>query len=178
MDRTTCRRNRAGTGVSEELPLQRIEEVVGAIARAAHPDRLVRVGHDPPTYRTGSSRFAPPRQTTESESYVPICLYFAPENMSKDKYDEVTKNLEDAGQGSPDGRMYHAAFEGRVTKTFDNYSVLAATHAECGHFDKFVELQAEAIKRAPKDEELKKMLKLYQEGKPFRHPPKTATPAP
>jgi hypothetical protein len=44
---------------------------------------------------------------------VPICLYFAPENMSKDKYDEVTKNLEDAGQGSPDGRMYHAAFEGR-----------------------------------------------------------------
>jgi hypothetical protein len=44
---------------------------------------------------------------------VPICLYFAPESMSKDKYDEVTKNLEDAGQGSPDGRMYHSAFEGR-----------------------------------------------------------------
>jgi len=32
--------------------------------------------------------------------------------MSSDKYDAVIKQLEDAGQGAPAGRSYHAAFEG------------------------------------------------------------------
>ena len=30
--------------------------------------------------------------------------------MSSDRYDEVTRRLEDAGQGAPAGRMYHVAF--------------------------------------------------------------------
>jgi hypothetical protein len=32
--------------------------------------------------------------------------------MSAEKYDDVIKQLQDAGQGAPAGRTYHAAFEG------------------------------------------------------------------
>ena len=42
-----------------------------------------------------------------------ISFYFAPEAMSAEQYDEVTANLEAAGQGSPAGRIYHVAFEGQ-----------------------------------------------------------------
>ena len=41
-----------------------------------------------------------------------IGIYFAVQGMSADKYDDVIKQLEDAGQGAPKGRSYHAAFEG------------------------------------------------------------------
>jgi hypothetical protein len=41
-----------------------------------------------------------------------IGIYFALQGMSADKYDDVIKQLQDAGQGAPAGRTYHAAFEG------------------------------------------------------------------
>ena len=39
-------------------------------------------------------------------------FYFAPQSMSADQYDEVTRRLEEAGQGAPAGRIYHVAFSG------------------------------------------------------------------
>jgi hypothetical protein len=41
-----------------------------------------------------------------------IGTYFAIEGMSAATYDDVIKRLQDAGQGAPAGRTYHAAFEG------------------------------------------------------------------
>jgi hypothetical protein len=41
-----------------------------------------------------------------------IGIYFAVQGMSADKYDDVIRKLEDAGQGAPAGRAYHCAFEG------------------------------------------------------------------
>ena len=40
-----------------------------------------------------------------------IGIYLAVQGMSSDKYDDVIKQLHDAGQGAPAGRSYHAAFE-------------------------------------------------------------------
>jgi hypothetical protein len=40
-----------------------------------------------------------------------ICVYFPVEGMSADKYDQVIKELEEAGAGSPPGRSYHVAFQ-------------------------------------------------------------------
>ena len=37
-------------------------------------------------------------------------VYFSVEGMSRDKYDEVLRRLEAAGQGAPKGRLYHASF--------------------------------------------------------------------
>ena len=39
-------------------------------------------------------------------------IYFAPESMSAQQYDDVTRQLEEAGAGSPPGRSYHCAFSG------------------------------------------------------------------
>ena len=39
-----------------------------------------------------------------------LCIYFPLEGMSADKYDQVIKELQDAGAGSPPGRSYHVAF--------------------------------------------------------------------
>ena len=39
-------------------------------------------------------------------------FYFAPQSMSANQYDEVTRRLEEAGQGAPAGRRYHVAFSG------------------------------------------------------------------
>src|SRR5213596_1400825 len=41
-----------------------------------------------------------------------IGIYFAVQGMSAEKYDDVIKQLQDAGQGAPAGRTYHVAFEG------------------------------------------------------------------
>jgi hypothetical protein len=41
-----------------------------------------------------------------------IGIYFAVQGMSADKYDDVIRQLQDAGQGAPAGRSYHAAFHG------------------------------------------------------------------
>jgi hypothetical protein len=38
-------------------------------------------------------------------------LYFSPDNFSPAQYDEAIKLLDDAGAGSPDGRLYHFAME-------------------------------------------------------------------
>ena len=41
-----------------------------------------------------------------------IGIYFAVQNMSAEKYDDVIKQLDDAGAGAPNGRSYHCAFQG------------------------------------------------------------------
>lgn len=38
-------------------------------------------------------------------------MYFQPEGFTPAKYDEAIKRLDDAGAGSPDGRLYHFALE-------------------------------------------------------------------
>jgi hypothetical protein len=39
-----------------------------------------------------------------------IAMYFHPESMSADTYDEVMRRLDAAGAGSPAGRLHHSAF--------------------------------------------------------------------
>jgi hypothetical protein len=39
-----------------------------------------------------------------------VVLRFAPQGMTAAKYDETTKKLEQAGAGSPAGRLYHVCF--------------------------------------------------------------------
>lgn len=39
-----------------------------------------------------------------------VVLRFAPQGMTAAKYDEVLKRLEQAGAGSPAGRLYHVCF--------------------------------------------------------------------
>ena len=39
-----------------------------------------------------------------------IAVYFAPESMNTGQYDEIIRGLEEAGAGSPAGRLYHVAF--------------------------------------------------------------------
>ena len=40
---------------------------------------------------------------------MPIGVYFSPESFPVDKYDSTLKDLENAGAGAPDGRLYHCA---------------------------------------------------------------------
>jgi hypothetical protein len=40
-----------------------------------------------------------------------ICAYFAMKGMTAEKYDEVNRRLEAAGEGAPTGRSYHCVFE-------------------------------------------------------------------
>jgi hypothetical protein len=40
-----------------------------------------------------------------------IGMYFRPEGMTKDTYDEVIRRLDDAGAGSPPGRTHHFALQ-------------------------------------------------------------------
>ena len=37
-------------------------------------------------------------------------IYFRPVSMTTQKYDEVMRQLEAAGQGAPRGRLYHSCF--------------------------------------------------------------------
>ena len=37
-------------------------------------------------------------------------IYFSPEKMTTDKYDEVIRRLEAAGAGRPPGRLHHSCF--------------------------------------------------------------------
>jgi hypothetical protein len=39
-----------------------------------------------------------------------LAIYFHPDSMSTDKYDEVMRKLDAAGAGSPKGRTHHSAF--------------------------------------------------------------------
>lgn len=39
-----------------------------------------------------------------------VVLRFSPQNMTAAKYDECIKRLEQAGAGSPPGRLYHVCF--------------------------------------------------------------------
>ncbi len=41
---------------------------------------------------------------------MPIVLRVAPAGMSLEKYKETVKRLEEAGVGSPAGRLYHVCF--------------------------------------------------------------------
>jgi hypothetical protein len=53
-----------------------------------------------------------PDQRSNASSDMAIGIYFAVQGMSAEKYDDVIKQLQDAGQGAPAGRTYHCAFEG------------------------------------------------------------------
>lgn len=47
-------------------------------------------------------------------------IYFPVQDMSAESYDEVLRRLEEAGQGSPPGRMYHCSFKvGEGLHVFD-----------------------------------------------------------
>jgi hypothetical protein len=39
-----------------------------------------------------------------------IAVYFHPESLTAAQYDDVFKRLEDAGAGSPAGRIHHSCF--------------------------------------------------------------------
>jgi hypothetical protein len=39
-----------------------------------------------------------------------VGIYFSPPSMNAQQYEETLKQLEQAGQGSPRGRLYHTAF--------------------------------------------------------------------
>ena len=39
-----------------------------------------------------------------------IAIYFNPDAMTAEKYDEITKRLDAAGQGTPKGRSHHSVF--------------------------------------------------------------------
>lgn len=39
-----------------------------------------------------------------------VVLRFAPQGMTAAKYEEIVKKLEQAGAGSPAGRLYHVCF--------------------------------------------------------------------
>jgi hypothetical protein len=41
---------------------------------------------------------------------MPIGIYFHPESMSAEQYDEVIKRLDKAGAGNPQGRIHHSCF--------------------------------------------------------------------
>jgi hypothetical protein len=49
-----------------------------------------------------------------------IGIYFPVQGMNADKYDDVTRKLEEAGAGAPAGRTYHCAFKvGEDIHVFD-----------------------------------------------------------
>jgi hypothetical protein len=39
-----------------------------------------------------------------------IAIYFHPESMTSDQYDQIMKKLDAAGAGAPKGRSHHSAF--------------------------------------------------------------------
>lgn len=39
-----------------------------------------------------------------------LAVYFHPESMTKAKYEEAIKKLEQAGAGTPKGRLHHSCF--------------------------------------------------------------------
>jgi quinol monooxygenase YgiN len=41
---------------------------------------------------------------------MPVAVRICPDQMSRDEYDHVIKDLEDAGYGEPEGRQLHAAY--------------------------------------------------------------------
>jgi hypothetical protein len=74
-----------------------------------------------------------------------VGYYFNPEGMTADKYDEVSRRLEEAGQGNPPGRSYHVAFgEANGLSVFD---VWESTE----QFDKFGETLMPILQEASVD---------------------------
>jgi hypothetical protein len=59
-----------------------------------------------------------------------IGIYFAVQGMSPDAYDDVIRQLAEAGQGAPAGRTYHVAFEAdgglHVFDVYDSEEAFAA----------------------------------------------------
>ena len=41
---------------------------------------------------------------------MPVLLRFRHEGLTTEKYNEIVKRLENAGAGSPEGRLYHVCF--------------------------------------------------------------------
>jgi hypothetical protein len=57
-------------------------------------------------------------------------MYFTPGSFTPARYDDTVKRLEDAGAGSPPGRLYHVAMEvDGLIQVFDVWESEAACEA-------------------------------------------------
>ncbi len=70
------------------------------------------------------------------------------------------------------------AFDRRSSKSATSYATLAAAHAECGQYEKAVELQSHAVQLAPSDMQIFLRLDLFKKGKPYHRPPSTTVTSP
>jgi hypothetical protein len=51
---------------------------------------------------------------------MPYIFHFSPEAMSSQQYDEITRRLEAAGLGAPEGRIHHTAYgSAEAIRVFD-----------------------------------------------------------
>jgi hypothetical protein len=50
---------------------------------------------------------------------MPVAVHISPNNMSKDDYHRVIADLEAAGCGEPEGRIYHAAYGDDQVQMFE-----------------------------------------------------------
>jgi hypothetical protein len=68
---------------------------------------------------------------TKESGAMAIGIYFPPQGMSAEQYDECIKTLRKAGAGNPPGRSYHASFGPK-----DNLMVFDVWTSQAA-FDKF-----------------------------------------
>jgi quinol monooxygenase YgiN len=50
---------------------------------------------------------------------VAVAVHICPDKMSRDEYNTVIKDLEDAGCGEPEGRSFHAAYGDDQVRMFE-----------------------------------------------------------
>jgi len=102
----------SGTGLSARSWAAQAGEVGGVEPNKANPGgdvALVDSARSGGRYvrdRLGLSSL----QATESEAVMALGIFFAPQSLSAEQYDDVMRQLEAAGQGAPAGRLYHSAF--------------------------------------------------------------------
>jgi hypothetical protein len=48
-----------------------------------------------------------------------VAVHISPQKMSRDDYERVIKDLEDSGDGDPDGRAFHAAYDDDEVRIFE-----------------------------------------------------------
>ncbi|MFH1299775.1 MAG: tetratricopeptide repeat protein [Planctomycetota bacterium] len=77
---------------------------------------------------------------------------------------------DDLRDGAQSLKHAQLAFDLQPTKYWVNYGALAVAYAELGQFDKAIEMQKEAMERAPDAQKViaKRRLRLFNEGQPYR----------
>jgi len=100
-----------------------------------------------------------------------IGIYFAPEAMSAEQYDECIKRLRKAGAGNPAGRTYHSAF-GTKDKlmVFDIWTSQAA-------FDRFGKTLMPILAEIGLDPGKPTVMEIHNVIKPAAKPAAKARPA-